>query len=206
MKDVKRQSMPPNQTQANENKGRNCFPRFSATSVMLIAAIIAVLIGWRIEFLHRSQVEPEATVANQSIVGTWRERPYAGSYTTLEIKPTGEFIKSQSSWSSGYTYSGTYTVLSDNLIEFEVNDVQGHLLDELASNAKQHETFREIEEIVRKHIVGNKYALRAIPDARGDLIIAEEKHQSSIKPVPPRYALDVEFKIEWEEHMERVQK
>lgn len=199
--------MPPNQTQANENKGRNCFPRFSATSVMLIAAIIAVLIGWRIEFLHRSQVEPEATVANQSIVGTWWEGPgYSGYDTTLEIKPTGEFIKSQSSWSSGYTYSGTYTVLPDNLIEFEVTDVQGHFLDELASNAKQHETFREIEEIVRKHIVGNKYALRAIPDARGDLIIAEEKHQSSIKPVPPRYALDVEFKIEWEEYMERVQK
>ena len=140
-------------------------------------------------------------------MGTWWEGPgYSGYDTTLEIKPTGEFIKSQSSWSSGYTYSGTYTVLPDNLIEFEVTDVQGHLLDELASNAKQHETFREIEEIVRKHIVGNKYALRAIPDARGDLIIAEEKHQSSIKPVPPRYALDVEFKIEWEEYMERVQK
>ena len=127
--------------------------KFRLSTILLVVALIAIALGWYVDFGSRDR-----------IIGTWTGPASAltlssNSYTTtLEIRPDGTFSKVQRDGTNAVTFTGTYSILDDGLVKFNVAQIARatDVLDEWTASTTD-----------------RNYFCRCAIDATGFLVIAE---------------------------------
>ena len=146
--------------------------RFKPVSIMLVAAIIAVLIAWRVErsnFEHDTEdsfgvlslIADEVQPSNlDSIVGIWKANDSNCLYE-LEIEPDGKFKWTRSRFITEI-YAGTYRLRDDGLFLFTI------------TQAGDSDWDTEVD-FESDSFVGREHGLRIATDESGAMLIFEEQ-------------------------------
>ena len=155
--------------------------RFKPVSIMLVAAIIAVLIAWRVErsnFEHDTEdsfgvlslIADEVQPSNlDSIVGIWKAN-FSNCLYELEIEPDGKFKWTRSRFITEI-YAGTYRLRDDGLFLFTITQAGDSDWD----TEVDFESDSSFAKKLRAKFVGREHGLRIATDESGAMLIFEEQ-------------------------------